>query len=95
MPGGRVVIFDDDHYYMGGVLADLLVNNGCSVTLVTPAAYVSEWTNNTFEQALIHRRLVALDVEIVLNRAVTKITNDKLTTDCVYTGQSQEIAADA
>ena len=37
MPGGRVVIFDDDHYYMGGVLAELLVNNGCSVTLVTPA----------------------------------------------------------
>ena len=95
LPGGRVVIFDDDHYYMGGVLAELLVNSDCSVTLVTPAAYVSEWTNNTFEQASIHRRLVALGVEIVLNRAVSKIANGKITIDCVYTGQSQDIAADA
>jgi hypothetical protein len=28
MPQGRVVIYDDDHYYMGGVLAELLAQNG-------------------------------------------------------------------
>ena len=37
----RVVIFDDDHYYMGGVLAELLASEGHEVTLVTPAARVS------------------------------------------------------
>lgn len=95
LPSGHVVLFDDDHYYMGGVLAELLVNQGCSVTLVTPAAYVSEWTNNTFEQAPTHRRLIKLGVEIVLNRAVTEISSNKITTQCVYTGQSQVIEADA
>jgi len=95
LPSGHVVLFDDDHYYMGGVLAELLVNQGCSVTLVTPAAYVSEWTNNTFEQAPTHRRLIELGVEIVLNRAVTEISSNKITTQCVYTGQSQVIEADA
>lgn len=95
LPSGHVVLFDDDHYYMGGVLAELLVNQGCSVTLVTPAAYVSEWTNNTFEQAPTHRRLIGLGVEIVLNRAVTEISSNKITTQCVYTGQSQVIEADA
>ena len=44
---GEVIIFDDDHYYMGGVIAEKLVEQGAKVTLVTPAAYVSEWTNNT------------------------------------------------
>ena len=50
MPSGKVVVFDDDHYYMGGVVAELLVEQGCEVTLITPAAYVSEWSNNTLEQ---------------------------------------------
>src|SRR5699024_8035800 len=41
-PEGHVVIYDDDHYYMGGVLAELLIANGNSVSLVTPAARVSD-----------------------------------------------------
>ena len=36
--GERVVVFDDDHYYMGGVLAELLAREGREVTLVTPGA---------------------------------------------------------
>jgi dimethylamine/trimethylamine dehydrogenase len=90
---GHVVLFDDDHYYMGGVIAELLVNNGATVTLVTPAAYVSEWTNNTLEQATIHRKLVELGVEIVLNRKVTEIANEQVITECVYSGQKQYINA--
>jgi dimethylamine/trimethylamine dehydrogenase len=75
MPSGKVLVFDDDHYYMGGVIAELLVEQGCDVTLITPAAYVSDWSNNTLEQASIHARLVELGVNIVLNRAVSKIDN--------------------
>jgi dimethylamine/trimethylamine dehydrogenase len=95
IPAGRVVIFDDDHYYMGGVMAELLVNNGASVTLVTPAAYVSEWTSNTLEQTTIHRRLAEFGVEIVLNRAVTQITKGLVATDCVFSAQQQSFEADA
>ena len=47
----RSCVFDDDHYYMGGVIAELLARAGCTVTLVTPSAYVSDWTLNTLEQA--------------------------------------------
>ena len=42
--GKRVVLFDDDHYYLGGVLAELLAAEGFDVTLITPAAHVSQWT---------------------------------------------------
>jgi len=95
LPSGRVVLYDDDHYYMGGVLAELLVDNGVGVTLVTPAAYVSEWTNNTLEQAAIHARLAGLGVEIRLNRAVAGIDAGEVETECVFSGQRDRCRADA
>ena len=94
-PTGRIVLFDDDHYYMGGVIAELLARTGASVTLVTPAAYVSEWTLNTLEQGAIHKRLAGLGVDIVLNRAVTAIHADRVTTACSITGSADELSADA
>jgi dimethylamine/trimethylamine dehydrogenase len=95
LPAGNVVVFDDDHYYMGGVVAELLIERGCKVTLITPAAYVSEWSNNTLEQPAIHARLVELEVEIVLNRNVSKIEQGRVFSECVFSGQSNSIPADA
>lgn len=93
-PNGHVVIYDDDHYYMGGVLAELLIKSGATVTLITPSAFVSDWTNNTLEQASIHVRLAELGVDIVLNRGVTQINRDHVISNCTYTGRTQEFAAD-
>jgi len=92
---GRVVIFDDDHYYMGGVMAQLLVSQGCKVQLVTPAAYVSDWTRNTLEQATIHRHLAQLGVDIILNQNVSAILAGGVVGECVYSGRTSEIEADA
>ncbi|MFT4132025.1 NAD(P)-binding protein [Labrys sp. (in: a-proteobacteria)] len=94
LPAGRVVLFDDDHYYMGGVLAELLTRQGASVTLVTPSAYVSDWTRNTLEQGAIHRRLVEHGVEIVLNRTVARIEASGVVTACSYTGAEARLEAD-
>lgn len=95
IPSGKVVIFDDDHYYMGGVVAELLVEQGCDVTLITPAAYVSAWSNNTLEQAAIHARLVELGVKIMLNRAVSKIAQGQAISECVFSGQPDSTSTDA
>ena len=44
LPGGRrVVIWDDDHYYMGGVLAELCAERGFDTWYVTPASEASTW----------------------------------------------------
>ena len=94
LPPGRIVLFDDDHYYMGGVLAELLARQGASVTLVTPSAYVSDWTRNTLEQGAIHRRLVEHGVEIVLNRTVARIDAGVVVTACSYTGAEARLEAD-
>lgn len=93
-PAGHVVIYDDDHYYMGGVMAELLMQKGCSVTLVTPAAYVSEWTLNTLEQHEIHRRLAGLGVKIELNRGVTAVGKDHVETNCIFTDQRRLLESD-
>jgi len=95
VPQGHIAVYDDDHYYMGGVLAEMLARQGASVTLITPSAYVSDWTNNTLEQAAIHRRLVSVGVEIQLNRGVTQIGADHVITNCTYTGATRPEPCDA
>ncbi|MDH3221164.1 MAG: FAD-dependent oxidoreductase [Gammaproteobacteria bacterium] len=95
IPAGKVVVFDDDHYYMGGVVAELLAENGAEVTLVTPAARVSEWTVNTLEQGSIHAKLAELGVHVVLNRGVTRIEQGSVWHECVFSGQAEALVADA
>jgi dimethylamine/trimethylamine dehydrogenase len=93
--GERVVIYDDDHYYMGGVLAELLRAEGFAVTLVTPGLCASSWTAATMEQHRIQRRLLELEVEIQASRAVTATTAGGVATTCVFTGSERELACDA
>jgi dimethylamine/trimethylamine dehydrogenase len=93
--GERVLLFDDDHYYMGGVLAELLVQAGKKVTLFTPSARVSDWSVNTLEHWAIHQRLDELGVEILLNRGLVSTRPGAVVTDCAYTGKTQILEADA
>ncbi|MEM7564940.1 MAG: FAD-dependent oxidoreductase [Pseudomonadota bacterium] len=95
VPSGQVIVFDDDHYYMGGVLAELLVKHGADVTLVTPSAMVSAWSFNTLEQHAVHAKLAKLGVKVVLNRAVTGWQQSRVRTECVFSGNQDELAADA
>ncbi len=92
---GHVAIYDDDHYYMGGLLAEKLVALGCQVTLITPASEVSNWTRNTMEQHFIQGRLLEMGVAIVTGRAVSEVRRDSLVSVCAYTGRPSEMAADA
>ncbi|ABG33582.1 dimethylamine/trimethylamine dehydrogenase [Roseobacter denitrificans OCh 114] len=94
-PGGKVVIYDDDHYYMGGVLAELLVQEGCDVTIITPSAYLSDWTVNTLEQHAIHKKLAGMGVEIILNHGVAEIAQDHVKANCVYTDAIRNCACEA
>lgn len=92
---GNIVVFDDDHFYMGGVLAELLATAGNTVRLLTPSAYVSDWTNNTLEQATIHKKLVEAGVTITLNRGLMSVETDHVVSNCVYTDQLVSYPADA
>ena len=65
IPSGRVVVYDDDHFYLGGVLAEYCRKNGCEVTLITPAAVVSSWTVYTLEQETIQADLLKKGIKIL------------------------------
>jgi dimethylamine/trimethylamine dehydrogenase len=93
IPEGPVVVFDDDHYYMGGVLAELLRKHGRDVTLVTPAHVVSAWTANTLELAAINRRLLGLGVRLVTQRSAQEWNGRELTVACIFTGRTETIEA--
>jgi dimethylamine/trimethylamine dehydrogenase len=79
LPTGRVVIYDDDHYYMRGLFAEWLSSQGCAVTLVTPAPLVSYWTQHTLEQERIQRRLMAKGITLFTQHSLTSIEPDHLT----------------
>ena len=70
-----VVIYDDDHYYMAGALAERLRRLGHEVHLVTPAAKVSEFTDMTMEQQRIQSGLLRLGVHIHTNQAMASVTS--------------------
>ena len=46
------------------------------MTFVTLLAYLLDWTVNTFEQYINHRRMAQLGVKIVFNRGVMAIAKD-------------------
>jgi dimethylamine/trimethylamine dehydrogenase len=93
-PGGEIVIFDDDHYYMGGLLAEKLRAGGHEVSLVTPAADVSSWTHLTLEQERIQTRLLEMGVTIRPHRNLTSINQGEVEIACTYTDARETIAAD-
>ena len=93
--GGRVLVWDDDHYYMAGVLAEWLALRGHKVCYVTAAREVSTWTRNTMEQHFIHKRLLQLGVEVRTSEIVQAVGAGEAEAVCGFTGQRRRIGADA
>ncbi len=89
---GAALVFDDDHYYLGGVLAEMLRARGLEVTLVTPAERASAWTVNTLEQHAIQKRLLELGVTIVANHNLVEFDGTRATLACVYTGRRSHLS---
>jgi len=94
LPLGEVIIYDDDHYYMGGVIAELLTQSGCRVTLVTPAPLISYWSQHTLEQEHTQNRLLTLGVDLYIQKKLVSINLNSTTLKCVITGKISEYACD-
>jgi dimethylamine/trimethylamine dehydrogenase len=92
-PAGPVVVFDDDHYYMGGVIAEKLRRAGLEVTLLTPANEVSTWTSHTEEQHRIQERILGLGIIVETGTSLAGIGDGTTSLECIYTGNVREIDA--
>jgi dimethylamine/trimethylamine dehydrogenase len=95
LPSGRVTIYDDDHYYMGGVLAELIASEGSEVTLVTPAPLVSYWSQYTLEQGRVQRKLMKAGVKLYPQHVLDSIRSDSVRLSSVVSGAGLEIPNDA
>jgi dimethylamine/trimethylamine dehydrogenase len=93
--GEQVLLYDDDHYYLGGVLAELLTTEGFNVTLVTPAADVSNWTHATMEQHRIQKKLLELGVTLMPQVYVAELSDAYALIRCVFTEREQTVPCDS
>lgn len=95
LPTGPTLVYDDDHYYMASVIAELLRLRDVSVTLVTPENYVSSWGGKTGEQARIQRRMIELGVDIVTAHGLVGYDGGEAQLECTYSGAIQKRPAEA
>jgi dimethylamine/trimethylamine dehydrogenase len=85
---GRVLIYDDEHYMMGGALAEKLLASGLAVTYLTPDTMVSSWTVMTNEQAFIQAKLSTMGLTMVFSQALEAVDADAVQSRCGYSGST-------
>ncbi|WP_406645521.1 NAD(P)-binding protein [Aliisedimentitalea scapharcae] len=86
-PDGPVVIYDDDHAYIAGVIAEQLAVAGHAVTFVTPEPLVSSFTGLTLEQHRIQTRLIELGVDIRCNQILAGVDAATVQSVCSFTSR--------
>jgi len=89
---GPVVIFDDDRYYMGSLMAERFAGAGHEVIFVTPDAIVGSFSQNTLEQGRIQTRLIEMGVRIVPTHGLAARGADRLDLACTYSGKITQVA---
>ena len=93
LPAGEVLIFDDDHYYLGPVIAIKLARAGARVRYVTTEGRAGAWSQFTQEQDRTQRALIELGVEIEVNRTLAAFEASTASLACIYTGRIQAVPA--
>ncbi len=95
LPKGPTVVFDDDNYYMGTVLAELLRAADVPVTFVTPEDAVASWGEYTMDRWRAQTRLMEMDVALVTGHNLTAFDGSSVTLACEYTGRHRAVEATA
>jgi len=86
----EVLIYDDDHYFMAGALAERLLLAGHRVIYVTPAESISSWSAMTDEHEFIQQRLLSMGIETRFAQSLARIGNGSLTTRNIYNADETE-----
>lgn len=95
IPESPTVIFDDDHYYMGTVLAEVIRATGVPVTIVTQDDSLSAWGGFTYDRWRAQTRLMNADVDVITAHNLGSFDGTKATLTCTYTDREKMIDAEA
>ena len=93
-PGQRVVVYDLDGYFMAAGLAERFAHEGRQVTYVTMFASAASYTEYTLEHPRLVRSLLQLGVEIVKERAITKVQPGFVSMTDVWDESTSELEVD-
>ena len=95
LPEGRVLVFDDDNYYMAAVVAELLQTNACGVTYATPESLVASFCVETAEQHATQKRLMDLGIDLVVAHNLDGFDGNEAELTCSYTERNRTLPVDA
>jgi dimethylamine/trimethylamine dehydrogenase len=95
--GERILVFDNDGYFMGVSLAEKLARDGKKVTLMTHLGHIAPYMHFTLEAPNQHRILHKLGVNVVTYHLPTKFEEGRVLASHVYDeeGHEHEFATDA
>ncbi len=93
--GKRVVVVDQDAYYMGSAMAILLAERGHDVTYLTYNESVGPYLRYTLEEQRTFEKLKQLGVKHVGMRFAVSVENGIVTSVDKWTGDALEIAYDS
>jgi len=92
--GERLLVFDFDNYYLGGVIAEALSQQGKSVTYATPAGHASAWTFMTNELPYVYRALATADITIHTSTYLTDFSGARAQLKNLFNQVPMEIEVD-
>jgi dimethylamine/trimethylamine dehydrogenase len=90
---GPVVIYDDEGYYIGGVIAEQLRKLNKKVVVVTPGIGASQLLQFTVEFSTVQQHLFKLGVEVISSNALRSVAVDHVQIADIYNNQVRQIEA--
>jgi dimethylamine/trimethylamine dehydrogenase len=92
IPDGPVLLFDDDAFYIGSVMAEVLCAAGREVIYVTADDVVASWTTNTQEFKQVQKRLRSLGMQIITGHNIRSLDSEGADLVCVYSDREQRVS---
>ncbi len=93
--GDRVVVVDNEGYYMGSAMAIQLAEAGHKVTYINFTETVGPYLRFTLEEQRVYMKLLELGVEIVSSHMVLAAADGKVTAMHLYKGETVEYDYDS
>ena len=93
VPESPVLVYDFDNYYLGGVIAESLAQQGIEVSYATPAGHASAWTIMTNEQPYVHQALDVCNVDVHTQKLLSAFDEGEATLSNIFTNKSQRVPA--
>ena len=90
-PEGPVLLYDDDGFYLGSVIAEKLRAEGREIFHATPDDTIASWAVNTLDYRYIQKRMHAIGVVPVAMHAIESFADGKALLRHVWSGAERRI----